>query len=40
MDFRIKSEQKDLSDIFTALPAQYAKWMDDTDTERHRENHR
>jgi AsmA protein len=31
MDFRIRSEQRDLSDIFTALPAQYAKWTDDTE---------
>jgi AsmA protein len=31
MDFRIKSDQQDLSDIFTALPAQYAKWTDDTE---------
>ncbi|WP_295713236.1 AsmA-like C-terminal region-containing protein [Mucilaginibacter sp.] len=31
MDFRIRSDQSDLSDIFTALPAQYAKWTDDTE---------
>jgi AsmA protein len=31
MDFRIRSDQHDLSDIFTALPAEYAKWTDDTE---------
>ncbi len=31
LDFRIVSEQSDLSDIFTALPAQYAKWTDETE---------
>ena len=31
MDFRITSDQNDLSDIFTALPAEYAKYVDDTD---------
>ncbi|MDN3580802.1 AsmA family protein [Mucilaginibacter flavus] len=31
MDFRIRSDQQDLSDIFTALPAEYAKWTDDTE---------
>jgi AsmA protein len=31
MDFRIRSDQRDLSDIFTALPAEYAKWTDDTE---------
>ncbi|WP_184545769.1 AsmA family protein [Mucilaginibacter sp. FT3.2] len=30
MDFRIKSDQEDLSDIFTALPAKYAAYADDT----------
>lgn len=33
MDFRITSNQSDLSDIFTALPAEYAKWADDTDVD-------
>ena len=31
MDFRITSSQGDLSDIFTALPPEYAKWVDNTD---------
>lgn len=31
MDFRITSDQNDLSDIFTALPAEYAKYVDDTE---------
>jgi AsmA protein len=30
MDFRIRSDQNNLSDIFTALPAEYAKWVDGT----------
>jgi AsmA protein len=31
MDFRIISEQNNLSDIFTALPAEYAKYVEGTD---------
>ncbi|WP_176852009.1 AsmA family protein [Mucilaginibacter sp. OK268] len=31
MDFRITSDQNDLGDIFTALPAEYEKYVDDTD---------
>jgi AsmA protein len=31
MEFRVTSDQNDLSDIFTALPAEYAKYADDTD---------
>ncbi|MDN5287228.1 MAG: AsmA family protein [Mucilaginibacter sp.] len=31
MDFRITSDQNDLSDIFTAIPAEYAKYADDTE---------
>jgi len=31
MEFRVTSDQNDLSDIFTALPAEYAKYVDDTD---------
>jgi AsmA protein len=30
MDFRFTSHQSDLSDIFTALPPAYAKWVNDT----------
>jgi len=31
MDFKVSSNQNDLSDIFTAMPAAIAKWGDDTD---------
>ncbi|MDR6940797.1 AsmA family protein [Mucilaginibacter pocheonensis] len=31
MDFRITSDQNDLSDIFTALPVEYTKYVDDTE---------
>ena len=31
MDFRFTSYQSDLSDIFTALPPEYVKWVDNTD---------
>ena len=33
MDFRIKSYQKDLSDIFTAIPSQYQKLVANTDVD-------
>lgn len=31
MDFRFTSSQSDLSDIFTALPPEYVKWVQNTD---------
>ncbi len=31
MDFKFTSNQSDLSDIFTALPPEYVKWVKDTD---------
>jgi AsmA protein len=31
MDFKFTSQQSDLSDIFTALPPEYVKWVDNTD---------
>jgi len=31
MDFRFTSHQSDLSDIFTALPPEYVKWVKDTE---------
>ncbi len=31
MDFKFTSHQSDLSDIFTALPPEYVKWVDNTD---------
>jgi AsmA protein len=33
MDFRFTSYQSDLSDIFTALPPDYVKWVDNTDVD-------
>ena len=33
MDFKFDSAPTDLSDIFTALPAEYAKYIDDTDVD-------
>jgi AsmA protein len=31
MDFKVTSNQKDLSDLFTAMPAEYAKWGEKMD---------
>ncbi|MGZ3811752.1 MAG: AsmA family protein [Mucilaginibacter sp.] len=33
MDFKFTSYQSDLSDIFTALPPEYVKWVDNTDVD-------